>query len=46
MRSGGAPDNRIVLKRLAPRDQRLLKDTFVLVRQMQEIVAGQLTGAL
>ena len=46
LRGGGAPDNRIVLKRLAPRDQRLLKDAFVLVRQMQEIVASQLTGAL
>lgn len=46
MRGGGAPDNRIVVKQLAPRDQRLLKDTFVLVRQMQEIVAAQLTGAL
>lgn len=44
IRAGQKPDNRIRLKDLTPREQRLLKDAFVMVREMQEAVADQLRG--
>lgn len=44
IRAGQKPDNRIRLKDLTSREQRLLKDAFVMVREMQEAVADQLRG--
>ncbi|MBW7881573.1 MAG: cyclic nucleotide-binding/CBS domain-containing protein [Caldilineaceae bacterium] len=42
--AGSQPDNRIVLKDLTTREQRLLKDAFVMVRQMQDAITSQLQG--
>lgn len=42
IRNGQKPDNRIRLKDLTTREQRLLRDAFVMVREMQEAVAEQL----
>ncbi|GIK73351.1 MAG: cyclic nucleotide-binding protein [Chloroflexota bacterium] len=44
IRAGETPDNRILLKSLTTREQRLLKDAFVMVREMQDAVASQLQG--
>lgn len=44
IRAGQMPDNRILLKDLTAREQRLLKDAFVMVREMQDAVASQLQG--
>ncbi len=44
IRAGETPDNRILLKSLTAREQRLLKDAFVMVREMQDAVAAQLQG--
>jgi CBS domain-containing protein len=44
IRAGQTPDNRILLKDLTAREQRLLKDAFVMVREMQDAVATQLQG--
>ena len=44
IRAGETPDNRILLKNLTAREQRLLKDAFVMVREMQDAVGSQLHG--
>lgn len=44
IRDGRTPDNRILLKDLTAREQRLLKDAFVMVREMQDAVTAQLQG--
>lgn len=44
IRAGETPDNRILLKSLTAREQRLLKDAFMMVREMQDAVASQLQG--
>lgn len=41
---GQTPDNRVHLKSLTTREQRLLKDAFVMVREMQDAVTSQLQG--
>jgi len=42
IRNGQKPDNRIRVKDLTTREQRLLRDAFIMVREMQESVAEQL----
>jgi CBS domain-containing protein len=42
--AGQTPDNRVRVKALTTREQRLLKDAFVMVREMQDAVASQLQG--
>lgn len=42
--AGETPDNRVRVKALTTREQRLLKDAFVMVREMQDAVASQLHG--
>jgi len=44
IRAGETPDNRLLLKSLTAREQRLLKDAFVMVREMQDAVSSQLQG--
>ena len=44
VQGGATPDNRIGLKELTAREQRLLKDAFVMVRELQEAIASQLQG--
>ncbi len=39
VQGGATPDNRIGLKELTAREQRLLKDAFVMVRELQEAIA-------
>ena len=41
---GEPPDHRVLVKQLTAREQRLLKDAFVMVREMQDAVAAQLQG--
>ncbi len=42
--AGQTPDNRVRVKALTAREQRLLKDAFVMVREMQDAVSSQLQG--
>lgn len=42
--AGQTPDNRVRVKALTTREQRLLKDAFVMVREMQDAVTSQLQG--
>lgn len=42
IRHGQKPDNRIRLQDLTPREQRLLKDAFIMVREIQDAVADRL----
>ncbi|HAJ36992.1 MAG TPA: cyclic nucleotide-binding protein [Chloroflexi bacterium] len=42
--SGQMPDNRVLVKSLTTREQRLLKDAFMMVREMQDAVTSQLQG--
>ena len=44
VQAGETPDNRILLKDLTAREQRLLKDAFVMVRELQDAIASQLQG--
>ncbi len=44
VQAGKMPDNRIQIKELTAREQRLLKDAFVMVRELQDAIASQLQG--
>lgn len=44
LHAGQTPDNRIRVKALTAREQRLLKDAFIMVREMQDAVTSQLQG--